>query len=99
MPGISALRARRTRKILFAATPPLELLQMMISRTATTGDEERRQMLFVDVKKAHLNPMCGQDVYFWIPKEANPQKGKCGKLVHWLCGFRPAAQALESLYA
>ena len=49
-------------------------------------------MLFADVKKAHLNPLCDQDVYLWLPDEA----GKCGKLVHWLCGFRQAAQAWEN---
>ena len=51
-------KGEKDREDLFAATPPLELLRMMISRTATiTGDEERRKMLFVDVKKAHLNPV------------------------------------------
>ena len=27
-------------------------------------------MLFADVKKAHLNPPCDQDVYFRLPLEA-----------------------------
>ena len=56
-------------------------------------------MMFVDVKKAHIIPKCDQDVYFEIPAEASPGGGKCGKLLHWLYGFRSAAQAWESHYA
>ena len=70
---------------------------MLISKTATiTSKSGRRKMMFIDVKKAHLNPECEQDVYVELPLEANPKHGQCGKLVHWLYGFRPAAQAWES---
>ena len=50
------------------------------------------------MKKAHLNPVCDQDVNFELPEEANPQPGKVGKLIFWLYGFRPA-QAWENCYA
>ena len=50
-------------------------------------------------KKAHLNPVCEQDIYFELPAEAGATAGKCGKLVHWLYGFRPAAHAWEKHYA
>jgi hypothetical protein len=46
----------------FAQTPPLEALRMQMSRAATVvrmgngGVGERRKMLFIDAKKAHLNP-------------------------------------------
>ena len=90
----------KDREDLFAATPPLELLRLIISKTATRIEGEGVwKLLFIDVKKAHLNPRCEQDVYFWIPDEANPTAGKCGKLEFWLCGFRPTAQAWEELYA
>ncbi len=51
------------------------------------------------MNKAHQNPKCEQDLYFWLPDEGNQQPGKRGKLVHWLYGFRPRAQAWEGLYA
>ena len=93
-------KGEKDREDLFAATPPLELLRMMISKTATiTMKSGRRKMLFIDVKKAHLNPKCEQDVYVELSREAKPKPGKCGKLVHWLYGFRPAAQAWENHYA
>ena len=50
----------------------------------------------IDVRKAHLNPVCDQDVYFEFPEEANPQPGEVGKLIFWLSGFWPAAQAWEN---
>jgi hypothetical protein len=94
------VKGDKDREDLFAATPPLELLRLLISKTATrVGPKGFRKLLFIDVKKAHLNPKCEKDVYFWLPDEANPQAGKCGKLIHWLYGFRPAAQAWEELYA
>ena len=87
----------RDREDLFAATPPLELLKCLLSK-AVSGSK-RRKILFVDVKKAHLNPECDQDVYIELPPEAAAGPGKCGKLVHWLYGFRPAAQAWENHYS
>ena len=87
----------RDREDLFAATPPLELLKCLLSK-AVSGSK-RRKILVIDVKKAHLNPECDQDVYIELPPEASPGPGKCGKLVHWLYGFRPAAQAWENHYS
>jgi hypothetical protein len=90
-------RDDRDREDLFAATPPLELLKCLLSK-AVSGSKCRK-ILVIDVKKAHLNPECDQDVYIELPPEANPGPGKCGKLVHWLYGFRPAAQAWENHYS
>ena len=56
-------------------------------------------MLFVDVKKAHLVPVCNEEVYIELPKEANCAHDECGKLVHWLYGCRKAGQAWEDHYA
>ena len=73
---------------------------MLLSKAASLHRSgKRRKLLFIDVKKAHLNPVCDQDVYFELPEEANPQPGKVGKLIFWLYGFRPAAQAWENCYA
>ena len=90
----------KDREDLFAATPPLELKRMLISRTASRRKDGRfKKMLFVDARKAHLNPKCEEDVYIELPAEAGAELGKCGKLNFWLYGCRPAAQAWESLYA
>jgi hypothetical protein len=86
----------KDREDLFAATPPLELLKALLSKAAS---DRRRKVLVIDVKKAHLYPLCTQDVYIELPEEAGAPPGTCGKLVHWLYGFRPAAQAWESHYA
>ena len=65
----------RDREDLFCATPPLELLRLLISLLATQpADQSKgaRKMLFVDVKKAHLVPLCHEDVYI---------DDECGKLL------------------
>ena len=93
-------RGERDREDLFCATPPLELLRFMLSRQATRrGDGRQRKTLFVDVKKAHLNPKCDQDVDVELPEEAGVEPDEYGKLVHWLYGCRPAGQAWEDDYA
>ena len=84
------------REDLFAATPPLELLRAMLSKAAGSKD---LKVMIVDVKKAHLYPFCDKDVYVELPEEAGLAPGMCGKLVHWLYGFRPAAQAWENDYS
>ena len=69
-------KGEKDREDLFAATPPLELLRMLISKTATiTSKSGRRKMMFIDVENAHLNPECEQDVYVELPLEANPKHG------------------------
>ncbi len=55
-------------------------------------------MLVIDVRKAHLNGVCDQEVYVELPKEAEVE-GKCGRLKRWLYGMRPASQAWEKDYS
>ena len=94
------VRGEKDREDLFAATPPLELKRMLLSRTACRRKDGRvKKLLFIDVRKAHLNPECHEDVYIELPQEAGAASGMCGKLNHWLYGFRPAAQAWENEYA
>eukprot|EP00973_Karenia_brevis_P071328 9907452-Karenia_brevis.AAC.1 len=67
---------------------------MLISRAATRrGDCRFRKLMFIDVKKAHLNPKCEEDVYVGLPEECNCPKGCCGKLVQFMYGMRQAAAA------
>ena len=75
----------KDRDDLFAETPPLEALRLILSRAATKrGDGRYRKLLFVDIKKAHLNPGCEEDVYIELPEEAGAGEGMCGKLKFWL---------------
>ena len=56
------------------------------------------QLMFIDVRKAHLNGICDRDdTYVDLPKEARAP-GMCGKLRRWLYGMRPAAQGWEEDY-
>jgi hypothetical protein len=90
------VKGDKDREDLFAATPPLELLKALVAKAAMN---RRRKILVIDVKKAHLYPLCLHDVFIELPDEAGAGPGVCGRLVHWLYGFRPAAQAWESDYA
>ena len=63
------------------------------------GRAKLRKIMFIDSKKAHLNPRCDQQVYIDLPEEAEQSEGMCGRLVFWLYGCRPAAQAWENFYA
>lgn len=71
-----------------------------MSRAATKRkDGLWRKLLFIDVRKAHLNPRCDEDVYIELSEECGVKPGMCGKLKNWLYGFRKAASAWEALYA
>jgi len=82
---------------LFAATPPLEALRMIISDAATTGKEERK-VLLVDVRKAHLHAEAIREVFVQLPPEIR-RPGYCARLKRCLYGTRDAASRWEALYA
>ena len=44
------------------------------------------------------DPKFEEDVYVELPEEAGAADDECGKLVYWLYGCRPAAQAWEQHY-
>jgi hypothetical protein len=90
----------KDREDLFSATPPLEMIRLMLSRQATVRkDGKERKTMYLDIKKAHLAPLCMTDVYVELPAEAEVKEDECGKLIHWLYGCRPAAQAWEEHYS
>ena len=91
--------ADKDREDLFAATPPWEMKKILMARAAYRGDGKMRKMLLIDVKKAHLNPRCTDEVYIALPEEAGAGHDQVGKLEFWLYGFRPAAAAWENAYA
>ena len=68
--------ADRDRDDLYAATPPLEAFRVILSRAATeTSTRERRKVVFIDAKKAHLNPRCLDEVYIELPAECGARGG------------------------
>ena len=90
----------KDRDDLFAETPPLEAKRMLLSRAVTRRRDGRtRKLMFIDARKAHLNPVCTEDVYVDLPPECGCPEGFCGKLNFWLYGMRPAAAAWEKHYA
>ena len=87
------------REDLFAAMPPLEAKKALFRLAAPRllGRHNRRKepmkMMFIDVRKAHLNAQCNRDdIYVALPEEAKAKPGNCGKLIRWLYGMRGAAQ-------
>ncbi len=57
---------------------------MLLSRAATRRrDGKVRKLMFIDARKAHLNPRCEQEVYIQLPEEAGAGPGMCGKLDYW----------------
>jgi hypothetical protein len=92
---------------LFAATPPIEALRMLLRlarmkkrRTFGGKTRGRKKLMFIDIKKAHLNAKVDESefVYVDLPEEA-VAAGKIGRLKRWLYGMRPAASAWEDDYA
>ena len=54
---------------------------MLFSRAATRRRDGRmRSFMFIDAKKAHLNPRCEDAVYVELPSEYGVPEGQCAKL-------------------
>ena len=87
--------ARWKDATLFAATPPLEALRLLLSSIAR---DKKRKLLLIDVRKAYLHAVAEREVYVQLPKEMNLQ-GKCGRLNRCLYGTRDAALQWEALYS
>ena len=86
---------------LFAATPPLEGLKMLISMLMSRRfsiNSRRLKMGFIDVKKAHLFGVMKRAVYIDLPPE-DYHPGCCGRLNYSLYGTRDAANNFENTYA
>jgi len=95
---------RDKREDLFAATPPLEAKNKLMSMAVTEGigyrNYDRRggnQLQFIDVRRAYFHAKARRLVYIKLPEEDN-QEGMCGKLVKAMYGTRDAAQNWEMEY-
>ena len=86
------------REDLFAATPPLEALKVLLSMAVTEGigyhgnnKKGGNKLEFIDVRRAYFHARARRLVYIKLPEEDN-QEGMCGRLVKAMYGTRDAAQ-------
>ena len=90
----------RLQESLFSATPPIESMRFVLSCEATTRkDGKVRKTMCLDIKKAHLVPLCKIGVHVELPPEAEVQEDECGKLIQRFKNYRPSAQAWEQHYS
>ena len=92
------------RDDLFAAMPPLEAKKALFAFVAGMREKRRAQghdemkLMFVDVKKTHLNAKCDEEEWVVLPDEFK-KFGRYAKLKRWLYGMRKAASGWEDDYA
>ncbi len=94
-------KGKPARFDLFAAMPPLEATKIRLHMAVTRNRErpnKKYKLMFIDVKKAHLNGMVpeGEWACVQLPAEA---EGGIARLRSWLYGMPPAARAWEENYA
>ena len=84
---------------LFAATPPLEALRLLISQAATvapTGSGERRVIMINDVARAFFEAPATRAVCVRLPPEAAQAEDMVGVLQLSLYGTRDAAANFQN---
>ena len=92
------------RDDLFAAMPPLEAKKALFAFVAGVREKRRAQeydevkLMFVDVKKAHLNAKCDEEEWVELLDEFK-KYGRYAKLKRCLHGMRKAASGWEDVYA
>ena len=98
-------RGEKHRGDLFAAMPPLESKKFLFRKAAAQkrvwrdGCWRKMKLMFIDVKKAHLNGVVEPHEKVYVsPPEGCCRPGMCWRLRRWLYGMRPAASAWERDY-
>ena len=86
---------------IFAATPPLEALRMVISN-ATTGSKTKVIMI-ADVSRAYMYARIPDDEYCYVKlceedQETEEEKNMCGRLRGAMYGTRKASQYWQNEY-
>ena len=77
---------------LYAATPPLEALRIILSYAATGSNGPKRQVMICDVRRAYFYAVATRDLYIELPEEDElGHRGMLGKLNLSLYGTRDAA--------
>ena len=82
---------------LYAATPPLEALRIIVSEAATVaGGDQRRELMVNDVRRAYFYAKIDRDVFVELQLEdPDHGSGKVGKLRLCLYGTRDAAKGWQ----
>ena len=83
---------------LFAATPPVECLRLLLSKAA---ESKKHKILYVDVSRAYFYAKSVRPTYIKLPAE-DPRAGDptvCGKLLFSMYGTRDAAQNWSREYS
>lgn len=97
-------RGVEEREDFFAAMPPLELKKLMFKMVAGVRGQRRRRrlleikLMFIDVRKAHLNAVCGEEEWVELPAEFWEHE-RFARLKRWLYDMRKAAAVWEEDYA
>ncbi len=90
---------------IFAPTPPLESLRMILSLASTSipsqgwfpnwnpDSEERTQVMMVDISRAYFNAKTSEEdpTYVALPREMGDHPGMCGLLRRHMYSTRRAA--------
>ena len=87
---------------LYAATPPVEAMRMILSMAATSdGERGRRVVMTNDVGRAYFHAKVAREVYVEIPSEdKKPEDGDVvGRLNLCLYGTRDAAHRWQETVA
>ena len=84
---------------IFAATPPLESVRMLLSLQRTGHQKDARgrgrKVMFIDIRRAHWTARIFREVYVALPEEAGLPEGTCGRLLKAMYGCRDAAACWE----
>ena len=88
---------RDKREDLFAATPPLEALKILLALAVMGKEEEKFKIDVIDVRRAYFHADAVRPVYVKLPPE-DFEQGKCGKLRRAMYGTRDAALNWEKAY-
>ena len=98
---------------IFAPTPPLESLRMVLSYAVTQfeglgekcwdgASEDRMQVMLIDISRAYFNAKIGpadDPVYVELPAGLGAPSGMCGKLRRHTYGARRAADGWKEEYS
>ena len=82
---------------LFTATPPLELVKVLIMKAARAKkscDASTRKIMFLDISKPHLHAPMLDEEFVELPPE-RLKEGKCARVIYTLHGMRIAASKRE----
>ena len=88
---------------MFAATPPIEAMKMLLPAAITEGvgydrgrEDKGMTFEFIDINKAYLQAETKREVYVALPDE-DKETGMCAKLIKSMYGTRDAAPNWESM--